>query len=151
MTKIIKEVYSPQKAFITMTSNAVETTVAAVDTPVKIAGTYTVAANGNRWGTGTNGRLIWNGENGRRVAMELSISITVDGNNKIFRIGIAKNGTFEQASALGRKISTGIDLGAISTLDEIDLNTGDYIEPFLENITDDANATGVDVKFLVNG
>lgn len=131
-------------------SSSAETTIALVNTPVKVAGTTTAGAK-LRDITHTNGRLTYTGAPIRAFIIDVALSLIVAANNKVMAIYIAKNGTPVAASEQHRKAGTGADVGNASMVVEVELNTDDYIEVFIENTTDDTNATIEHMNVVARG
>ena len=127
----------------------IETSIAAVNTPIKVAGT-TTAYGLFRTTSSTDNRIEYTGTKTRYFKYTASVSITAATNNKRFNFYIAKNGVVLAESKQSRKISTGADIGSISTSGLIQLQTGDYIELWVENIDDSTNITAQSMNLMIN-
>ncbi len=131
-------------------SSSAETSIAGVNTPVKVAGTTTEGAKLRDF-THTNGRLTYTGAPIRAFIITAALSFTVAANSKVIAFHIAKNGTPIAASEQHRKAGIGADVGSTTVLVEVELNTDDYVELFVENTTDDTNATVLFMNMELRG
>lgn len=127
-----------------MQNNATATVIAAVSTPVKIAGTTIAGANNQRFTHAAN-RLTYDGARTRDFKVSVTGTIANAGANDQYGIYLYKNGLeiteseqYVTANTAGRVESFGIQ--AI-----VQLATTDYVEIWLENATDADDAT---ISFL---
>lgn len=129
--------------YYTMLNNATATTILAVDTPVKVAGTTTNSSITNKF-THSNNRLTYTGALTRVFEVSAIMTVTSTANNEI-GLYIAKNGTVitESETYLTANAGGKFENGAIQCLTE--LATNDYIEIFVENAT---GANNITVEFL---
>ena len=122
-------------------SSSVETVISAVNTPVKMLGTTMLVTGGDGFSMPVNNRLQWDGDVPVRVAVVCGFSITAAANNKIMVAHLALNGSVIVSSEAPRKIGTGTDIGRANLVGQVVMNTGDYIEGWIENTTDSTNLT----------
>jgi hypothetical protein len=133
---------------LSMTSNATETVISAVDTPTLVDGTFVVERTSHFTGT-TGGRLTLNSE--RPVAGPIMASLTIDvasGTNKSIRAYLALNGTEITNSGQAVNITAG-DPKQLTIPWQISLEEDDYLEIFVENETDAVNIIVIDATLLV--
>ena len=121
-------------------SSSAETTIAVAGTYVLAAGTTTSIKLSN-FTMPQDNRLTYTGAADVYAEISASISMTCASNSKIVGMKIAKNGTVIDSTEIHRKISTGADIGAAYVQGDVQLATNDYIELFISNETDTANAT----------
>ena len=114
------------------------TTISAVNTPVKIAGTTTAAALNERMSNGNN-RLTYTGKRPALVAADLTFAIDADSNNQALNLYIARNGTVLPESVVRVRIGTGSDERNGATTALVEMETDDYLEAWVENTTSDAD------------
>ena len=138
---------STYAAGYSMQDNAVETVIAEVDTPVKIAGT-TVANSINQKFSHSNNRLTYVGINSGFFKFDATISFTA-GNNKRIGFYVAKNGVVIDESEIYRTTSGTNNTGALSVQALADISTGDYLEIWTENVTDTTNVTALSMTPIV--
>jgi len=125
-------------------SASAATTIAAVNTPVKVAGT-TTASNLFRVTSPTNNRLVYVGKKSRRFQAICSLTMISAGLNKNFTFYIAKNGTVLQESRQQMQLSLTGDRGTITISCMVDMVTNDYLEVWVANNTDNV---GLTVSFM---
>jgi hypothetical protein len=129
------------------------TTIAAVSTPVKAAGstkfeTTPVAKN---FTMPVSNRLQYSGIADREVSVDVAVSISSTSNAQTVGIYVAKNGTTIPSSEIFRKTGTGGDIGAAPTQARVNLTNGDYVELFVSNETTATNVTVEKMSFRVSG
>lgn len=114
--------------------NSSATTITTIDTPVKINATY--SAGQLQGFTHSNGRLTYTDSETRDFEIECNLTATYNGSSNNTTIMIAKNGTLISKSRMG------VFLGGVTPAPASDpvgcfetLNTGDYIEAWIENNT----------------
>ncbi len=88
-----------------------------------------------------NNRLVYTGTRTSHFQVTCAMTITGAANNINIGSYLALNGTPVEASENLRRIANTVDVGsgAVSMLAE--LTTGDYVELWVENETDDENVT----------
>ena len=128
-------------------SSAVETVVAAQDTPVKALGTTTSGELTDF--THSNNRLVYQASKTTHFFVGVSLSVLAAGNNIASTVMIAKNGTVDARSSINRFISTGADEGAVACSALVELAEDDYVELWVENRTNTTNLTISKMVFSV--
>ncbi len=131
-------------------STAIETVVAAQDTPLKALGT-TTAGDALHHFTHAANRLTYTGAPNEEFIVNIALSLTAAQNNQELAFHIAKNGSVIAASEIHRKAAVGGDIGAASVMVEIDMATNDYVELWVENKSSDTNLTIEFMNFEVRG
>jgi hypothetical protein len=130
-----------------MNGNATSTTVLAIGTAYKIAGTTTSSAITSKF-TNTNNRSTYTGSISRIFKVIAVLSVE-SGNNNVIGIYIAKNGVvlpdseiYITTNAGGR--AEGATVQALTVLEE-----NDYIEIFVENDTSITDITVTDLNVII--
>lgn len=132
-------------------STPAETSIATVNTPVKVAGTTTLVESVRvDDDSSTNNRLKYTGLKTRNFTITSAISTTSASSNKEFTWYVAVNGTVDTASGIRRKQGTGSDVGALALNWIEELSTDDYIEIWVENNTDDTNVTATKLTLIIS-
>lgn len=129
--------------------NATVTSIATASTPVKVDfGTSWVAGDQNQWSSDNTGTHTYSGpDEGFHVTGSIS-GTNAAGNGKVFRWYIAKNGTVDLNSVTeGTYDSTRSESVAITAV--IEMSSGDFIEIYVENITDTTNITATTVNLVI--
>jgi hypothetical protein len=124
---------------IYMTS-ASSTSISTVSTPVKISGS-TTTANLFRFSAPLSNRMVYDGTKTRNFQVMAAISMTSPANNKIYKFYIAKNGSTLPETGQLRKISSGSDVGSLTISGVVNLSPGDYVEVWVENVSDASDIT----------
>jgi len=125
-------------AMLSLNSNTTETSIAMVDTPVKVTGTWIIERE-SFFSGGTTGRITFNGE--RDIVVPVDITTTIEaasGTNKDITIYLSLNGTIIANSGKTNKVSAN-DPKATSVLWQLTVTENDFLEIFLENNTDSVN------------
>ena len=123
---------------VSINGNTTETVIAAVDTPVKAAGTGTVEIDSFFTVDGT-GKMIYDGERDKPITVDINVTIeAASGTNKSISIYLAKNGTVIANSAKTNIVGAS-DARNTSVLWLLTLVETDYVEIFVENNTDAVN------------
>lgn len=122
-------------------STPAETSITTVSTPVKASGTTTLNGNSRGFDMPVDNRLRYTGTAPVLCKVHAGMSITAAGNNKLMSIYIAKNGVVDETTEQSRFISVGSDKGVLFVGGLIPLSQNDYIEIWIENETDNVNAT----------
>lgn len=118
-----------------LTANATNTVIAAVDTPTLIAGTWVVEGASHFTGT-TAGRLTYIGERDLTVPIDLVVDMEpASGTNKDLRVCIAINGATVPATCRLSRVDSG-NPQSLSSVWQYTFTNGDYIEGFVENTSD---------------
>ena len=129
-------------------TSTTETTIGTQNTFVQAAGTYTLSGNASNWDMAVSARMRYIGAENRVVHIAASWSITSPGNNKVFRVAVAKNGTPIAVSEVQRKLATGADVGSGAAHAFIDVVTNDYLSVMVANATDAVNLTFVTLNLF---
>ena len=115
-----------------MQANATNTVIAATDTPVLVAGTWTAESNSHTT-VSTAGRITYIGERGANAVVMSSLSLApVTGTNIGLSVYVAVNGSVIANSKRSTTASSGAPTSA-SAMWQIEVVVGDYIEMFVEN------------------
>lgn len=125
-------------AMLSLNSNATETVIETVDTPVKVAGTWVIERESFFSGD-TTGRATFDGE--RDVVVPVDITTTIEaasGTNKDITIYLALNGTVIANSGKTNRVGSN-DPKANTVLWQLSLSETDFLEVFIENNTDEVN------------
>lgn len=112
-------------------STPAETTLVTQDVFVKAAGTTTLSANNHNWTMPQDNRLTYGGTTDRVVHLACTISMTMAGNNKLFKARVAINGVSNVASDVQRFITTGSDVGSTALHSFFAVSPGDYVETWV--------------------
>jgi hypothetical protein len=116
------------------------TTIAAVNTWTKLAGTTTLAAHSQQFTMPANNRLQCVCPIPSVMEVTASVSI-VDGNNKSFEVAIARNGTVIPESIVTIRLGSGGDVEEGVVFADFQQELNDYVEIWVRNITDDTDVT----------
>lgn len=135
-------------AFLSMRANATNTVISTINTPVKVAGTWNIERQSIFTCT-TGGRATYNGERDIVIPVDVTLAATpVSGTNKAIKIYIAKNGVAIANSEMLSRIDSG-DSKNISTMWQLSLSNGDYLEVFVANGTDTTDLLISDALFRI--
>ena len=126
-------------ALVYVTANVTETVITTINTPVKATAVFTVDLL-SRFTSDGAGRLTYIGERSFRAPIDLSTTITAasGGVDKQVSLYIAINGSVVAATKKQATVS-GTKAASVTSIWQATLNTGDYIEAFVENNTDTTN------------
>jgi hypothetical protein len=104
---------------------------------VKVAPATTLASDSNQFDNGgsDNGRLRYTGTATKMFHCACSVSFG-GGNNDLFVIGVAKNGVVSDASKILRRMGAGGDIGSTAIHWMTELQSMQYLEVYVGNITD---------------
>lgn len=125
------------------------TSIAVIDTFVKVAGTTTQVAARNF--THSNNRLTYTGTPDINATCLVSFSMTSAGSNQEVDFKIAKNGVVIDDTLIRRKIGTGSDLGAAHVQGFTSLSTNDFVELWVANHSAISNVTVNFMHFIALG
>jgi len=124
---------------ISLTGTA-QTSIASVNTWVKIAGTTALADGAFTFSMPQNNRLQCNCPVPSRLEAEAVLTLT-DGSQKQFEVAFAKNGTILAESVQAVRFGPGGgSVEAVLACDFVQAQ-GDYIEVWTRNVTDSTNIT----------
>jgi uncharacterized protein affecting Mg2+/Co2+ transport len=122
-----------------LTSSAV-TTIATVNTPVKMAGT-TAGVGLFRTTSDIDNRVTYTGTKTKSFRVAADLSFTADANGKVFNFYIFKNGVMIPSSLQKTKLGNSTDARSVGLSSIVELAPGDYVEIWIENTTDASDAT----------
>jgi hypothetical protein len=124
-----------KQGLLSLTNNALATTISVASTPVLVAGTWVVQAE-SHFDCTVGGRAKYLSERDGNIEVGVSCSLEpASGINKDIAIYIAKNGTVVNETKIVRRTDAG-NPGAVSTIWSLDIVKDDYIEVFVANDTD---------------
>jgi hypothetical protein len=127
-----------------MHGNATVTTISGVDTPTKVLGTTTVGSAGQKF-THTDNRLTYNGALTNYFQVHAVASVT-GSSSKVAGFYVAVNGVAISESEMYATTNTGGRAESIGIQHVVELQTGDYVEIWIENATDSTNFTVEDLN-----
>lgn len=135
-------------AMVSLNNNAAETVIATQSIPVKVNGTFTIERD-TQFTADTTGRITYDGE--RDITSPIDIVTTVtsaSGTNKDVKVYLALNGAFiANSGKIGRVGAT--DPRLVSSIWQLTLEPGDFLEIFIENNSDTINLVVVDAVLRV--
>lgn len=126
-----------------MRNNATATTIATINTPVKVAGTTTANSLNQKFSHSSN-RLTYDGAFEDTFRAQAVATVTGSA-NKVFGFYGAVNGVVDSNSEMYATTNAGGRAESIVIQGVFTLAPGDYIEVWIENTTDTSNLT---VEFL---
>jgi acyl-homoserine lactone acylase PvdQ len=129
-----------------MQSNATATTIGAINTPVKAAGTTTASAL-NQSFTHSNNRLTYNGTINRVFKVDATVNLS-SGNNNNIGVLVAKNGTVIDESRMNVTTSGSGAAQSIAVQCLASLTTNDYLELWVRNNTSTTAITVTDLNLM---
>lgn len=130
-------------ALISFRNNATETVIAATDTPVLVAGTWT-EQQVSLFSSTAAGRLTWLAERDLKAPTTVSCGLISSGGGSIdVTVYIFVNGVEDTASGTPIAIS-GSDAQTLTIPWQLTLSQNDYIEVFVEN---NSNTTNIIVEY----
>lgn len=130
-----------------MNGNATITTISAVNTPTKVAGTTTSGAYTAKF-TNTSNRATYTGSLTRIFHVVANLSFSA-GTNDLIGSYIALNGTVLPESEMYVQTDTNGDFANATIQTLVQLQTNDYIEIFVENASDAADITVGDLNVTI--
>tara|TARA_R110001599_G_scaffold128099_3_gene301771 strand:+ start:49 stop:1473 length:1425 start_codon:yes stop_codon:yes gene_type:complete len=131
-----------------MLSNATATTIATVDTPVKVAGTTTSKSITQRFTNSSTNRATYSGVISRNFMCSCNTTFT-SSNNNVIVFYIYKNGVQIADSKVQSTASSGGRGENITVQTIVALDDTDYIEFWCENHTGSANITVEDLNMII--
>ena len=131
-----------------MQGNAAATPIAAVSTPVKLAGTTTETAISQRFTVSTTNRATYVGAIDRDFKVSAVASLASSNNNQV-SVYIAKNGVPIGESKTDFTTNAGGRLENGSTQALAALTSGDYVEVWVENNTATNDVTAEDLNVII--
>ena len=121
-------------------STAAETSISTVDTWTKVSGT-TTSVDLDSFTMPASNRLTYTGTPDVRLHGQFTGSFQGAANAKAWEIGLAKNGTIITDSIVGQQIVTSAQEENVVVTVDVAVSTNDYVEVFIQNTTDNTNAT----------
>jgi hypothetical protein len=132
----------------TMHENSTATTIAVVDTAVKVAGTF-VAGDVSSFTADNTGKLTYTGGTTSTVQLVASVSLDVVGTNQELTVYFAKNGTVLPNAKISRVVTSG-SIGNVGLFFNVSMTAQDYVEIYVSNGTSTNNITVTDCVFGVS-
>ncbi len=134
--------------------NTTETVIAAINTPVAVAGT-TVAGSLERFTHNPTGILTYTGTRDitMRVEIRASIDVTPDLETDDITFCIFKNGVAQATTADKRNVASVFQMPTspeFVSVDNLDMTPGDTTQMFVENNTTTTNILVTDLKLIIN-
>lgn len=132
--------------------DSAETTIAATNTPVKVAGT-TTAGTLNGFSMDSNNRLTYteSAPTELTIICPVTLSKTTSG-VEIYNLYLYKNGSEIIGSKFSREMEN-IDTGSMTVITQVSVSQNDYIELWVENTTgtDNITASQMNMTAFVSG
>lgn len=132
----------------TMHGNSTATTIATVDTAVKVAGTF-VAGDVSSFTADNTGKLTYIGGTTSTVQFAASVTLDVVGTNQDLTVYFAKNGTVLPNAKISRVVTSG-NLGNVGLFFNVSMTAQDYVEIYVSNGTSTNDITVTDCLFGVS-
>jgi len=133
-------------AFGHVAGNSTETVISTINTPIILNAVWT-DVDKSRFTFSSSGRWTYTGL--ESICVRVAFLATIDpagGGSRDVSTYLALNGTIDSNTQGSATLSAGGQVGSIGI---IDLVTGDYIEPFIENNSGTQNLTGTTCSFVV--
>ena len=122
-------------------STPVETVIATVSTKVLALGATTLISLAHDIDMPTNNRIRYTGPNPRHFSVDVALSTTAAGNNKLIEYQLCKNGVLLPETLMKRTHGTGSQHGALAITTNLHMENGDYLELWVSNESDNTNLT----------
>ena len=119
-------------------SAGVVTPIAVVGTPVKTLGT-TILLPSTDFDSPVNGRLRYIGTETKTFVMTASLSMIASAVNRTFNFYFAKNDNILTETAITNSVPAIFYAETIPLLGVVSLTTNDYVEVWVENLSDDTD------------
>jgi hypothetical protein len=133
-------------AFGHVAANSTETVIVSQDTPVILNAVWT-DEDKSRFTFDSSGRWTYTGLEDSCVRVSFTATVDpVGGGSRDVSTYIALNGTVVNSTQGSATISAGSQVGSIGILEII---TGDFIEPFIENNSGTQNLIGITCSFVI--
>jgi hypothetical protein len=146
LSNVVNVKASTTEAFGHVAANATETVIVTQGVPVKLDATWS-NLDISRFTFDASGRWTYSGKEDVCIKVELTVTIDpVGGGSRDVSTYIAKNGTFNPNTEGSATLSSG---GQITSIGIIDLVTGDFLEPFIENNSGTQNLIGTTCSIVV--
>ena len=114
----------------------------------KAAGTTTLSGSPYLLSMPANNRLQYDGDKTRHFHIAASISMSCTGAGQDVQVAIAKNGVVDTGSIVTRKTSNANDIGSTAVHADFEMSQGDYLELWVANTTNNANAITIENLYL---
>lgn len=140
---------SVNRSYLTLPTNATVTVISAINTPVKILGTWTDVIN-SRFTNDNTGRITYIGV--KDVTSKISLHMELlksGGGTDNYTLYIAKNGVVDSNLLFKFSLSTATQ-PIIPLNGFISLSTNDFIEVFVENNSNLNNITAIQANYVVD-
>lgn len=137
---------STADAFGHVASNSTETVISTINTPVILDAVWTDVDKA-RFTFSSTGRWTYTGL--EDICVKVSFIATIDpvgGGSRDVSTYIALNGTVDNNTQGSATLSAG---GQVSSIGILDLITGDFVEPFIENNSGTQNLVGTTCSFVI--
>lgn len=137
----------PKFGSLSMINNLVKTSILAQNTPAKIAGSTSVNAT-RQFSMPANNRLQYDGTSTAWALILIQTSWASDVANKTQGPVVAVNGT-PLASSANNEDASNVFRQATGAMAIFRLSPGDYVEAFVENLTDGTDVTVRNLQLIV--
>ena len=131
--------------------NAIATTIAAMNTWYKVAGTTTASAYLNDFTMPADNRLTYDDTITRHVHMSAAFAITSGSNNQTGEMSLYKNGVIVPGSTMAFKTSAAGDPRNLALEADINMAPTDYLEVYVRNTTGANNLTVSHLQLQADG
>jgi hypothetical protein len=138
---------APTDGLLTISSNATETTIATVSTPVLTLGTWSVISTHQMTGTAA-GRLTYLPVETALLEVTARATVKTASGTKVVTAFIAKNGVVLTATGSGTAtaaLATTIDIPW-----KVEMSQNDYLEVWVSNATDTVNLIVTDAELRIS-
>jgi len=136
-----------RQGFIHLNDNVTDTVISSINTPVLIAGVWTVRDVDNFTGTAA-GRLTQTGPMSSTRSL-ISVTLTIQAASAITaRASIALDGVVQPSSRKSQSLATG-ETETFTLIWTEALSPGSFLEVFIENTVDTVDILVTDASFLV--
>lgn len=125
------------------------TTITAANTPVKVAGATLTDTQYLERMSHSDNRLTYTGKPPTTVKIFVNLTVAASSNSDDYIFYVAKNGVVSSVSGITIHASSGSDVRVASTNDLLDLNTGDYIELWVEDTSGAKDLTVTDGSVII--
>jgi len=136
------------EGLLSLNTNAVNTVISTIDTPVLVAGTWVIEGVSFFTGT-TSGRLTYNGERDLSAPIDIVATIESDsGTNQDITTYLALNGTIIANSGKTNRVGAN-DPKNTTVLWQLTLTKDDFLEVFIENNTGTTDLLVIDAVLRI--
>ena len=131
-----------------MHDNTTATVIGAINTPVKVAGTFSVGEVSTFTADNT-GKLTYTGATTTTVQFAASVTLDVVGTNQDLTVQLHKNGIAIPAAKISRTVTSG-SAGNVGLFYNISMTASDYVEIYVANSSSTNDITVTDCLFGVS-